>query len=337
MSTLCIFCQLGFCISLPIIRELIISLLLFNLDFKITTALLIYTNMPVTTRSQTKASKRSLLYTRSTQLSNSSSLDSLIEPLYVYATETSSINIPSDTSLSSQLTVVNLEETQTVPSSSSLDFQTYPDHFEILENPATISNFQVEPTAFSFHNVKVSKILTMEADYEDDIDFKPTLTSSQPVDLEHLLSVFTGQIANQLITQTNLLRDEIRFNESRIVQENEDSKIEVREEINELRHLLQAQQMQSSDNTSLMQNKNPSEGQGLAVSQETVTLGSTLAIPSVISSANTLSATVSQPTDLHAQMMLMTAESFSKLQNQSLTGQNFRESLENLGIGTSRL
>jgi hypothetical protein len=152
------YCQLGFCISLPIIPELIISLLLFNLDLKITTALLIYTNMPVTTRSQTKASKRSLLYTGSTQLSNSSSLDSLLEPLCVYATETSSINIPSDTSSSSQLTVVNLEETQTVPSSLSLDFQTYPHHFEILENPATISNFQVEPTAFSSHNDKVSKI-----------------------------------------------------------------------------------------------------------------------------------------------------------------------------------
>jgi hypothetical protein len=55
----------------------------------------------------------------------------------------------------------------------------------------------------------------------------------------------------------------------------------VREEINELRRLLQAQQMQSSDNTSLMQN--PSEGQGLAVSQETVTSGSTSAMPSVIS------------------------------------------------------
>jgi hypothetical protein len=85
----------------------------------------------------------------------------------------------------------------------------------------------------------------------------------------------------------------------------------VREEINELRRLLQAQQMQSSDNTSLMQN--PSEGQGLAVSQETVTSGSTSAMPSVISSANTSSATVSQPTDLHAQMMLMMAESFSEL------------------------
>jgi hypothetical protein len=205
------YCQLGFCISLPIIRELIISLLLFNLDFKITTALLIHTNIPVTTRSQTKASRRSLIYTGSTQITNSSSLDSLLEPLYVYATETSSINIPSDTSSSSQLTVVNLKETQTVPSSSSLDFQTYPDHFEILENPATISNFHVEPTAFSSHNVKVSKILTMEADCEDNIDFKPTLTSSQPVDLEHLFSVFTGQIANQLITQTNLLCNEIRL------------------------------------------------------------------------------------------------------------------------------
>ena len=85
----------------------------------------------------------------------------------------------------------------------------------------------------------------------------------------------------------------------------------MREEINELRRLLQAQQMQSSDNTSLMQN--PSEGQGLAVSQELVTSGSTSAIPSVISSASTSSATVSQPTDLHAQMMLMMAESFSKL------------------------
>jgi len=85
----------------------------------------------------------------------------------------------------------------------------------------------------------------------------------------------------------------------------------VREEINALRRLLQAQQMQSSDNTSLMQN--PSEGQGLAVSQETVTSGSTSAMPSVISSANTSSATISQPTDLHAQMMLMMAESFSKL------------------------
>lgn len=189
--------RLGFCISHLILQELIISLLLFNLDLEITTALLIYTNMPVTTRSQTKASNRSLLYTGSTQLSNSSSLDSLLEPLHVFATEPSSINMPYDTSSSSSFTLVKLEETRTVPSSLSLDFQTFLDHFDILENPATVSNFQIEPTALSSHNVKVSKILTMEAECTDNINSKPNMTSTQPVDLEHLFLVFTSPRTDQ--------------------------------------------------------------------------------------------------------------------------------------------
>jgi len=153
----------------------------------------------------------------------------------------------------------------------------------------------------------------MEADCEDHTESKPPMPSLQPVDLERLFSVFTSQISTQLTSQTSLLRDEIRFNESRIIQENEDFKLEMREEIDNLRRLLHTQQERLSDNSSMQAPMAVSSTPDIAVSSDTVSSGPVSATPPVVSSSSTTSNTSTPTPDLHAQMMLMMAESFSKL------------------------
>ena len=217
----------------PLLFQLMTLLLLLVNVLGFHMSLHLYTMMPVTARSQTKASKCSSSYTEFSNLpTNTSSLmDSLVKLLNVYAAGSSTLILPPPTS--SSIHHVSLQPTLHNYSlySSSLDFQNS-DHFEI----SNIPNFNSELTIKS----ACSNILRMEADYEESGKSQPS-SSSAPVDIEKLFTVFTHQMTNQISTQTNSLQDEIRDNELRIMQDNDDFKHEMREDFNELRHHLQNQ------------------------------------------------------------------------------------------------
>jgi hypothetical protein len=128
----------GWYIHLLLCQLIVISLLPLNLTGELATALILYTNMPVTTRSQTTKLKNSLLYTESSTTSNSSSTIPSLVSSYVHATNptNSTFDLPvlnspliatAESSLSSRL------DCQVPVISSALDFQTYPGHFKISQ------------------------------------------------------------------------------------------------------------------------------------------------------------------------------------------------------------
>jgi hypothetical protein len=218
---------------------LIIPLLLlleFDSDFSMT--LFINTIMPVTTRSQSKASKGSFSYIGGSNLSNSLLTNSTVECSHVYATDSSQFILSSTSSLVSNNSSMHHATEYHTSISSSLDFQTSPAYFEISKILPVDSELTCIGDRPDSHNSSSSNILTMEADCED--NGNATLKHSPPlVDIEKLFSAFTQQIASQIVSQTNLLWDKIRDNELLIVQDNEEFKIEMREEINELWRLIQ--------------------------------------------------------------------------------------------------
>jgi hypothetical protein len=124
---------------------------------------------------------------------------------------------------------------------------------------------------------------------------------------------FTNQIANQIIIQTNSLRDEIRENELQITQDNESFQTEMRDEINALHNLLQGQQVSLAGMTSTTSPCPLSAGPGLSPlpTGSSPNISSPMISVSQGSSTNATGPQVSG--DIHSQMMLMMAESFSKL------------------------
>jgi hypothetical protein len=192
--------------------------------------------------------------------------------------------------------------------SSLFDFQTYLASFEIskiLPVDSELTDIGDRPDS---HNSSFSNILTMC----EDTGNATSKHSTPPVDIEKLFSVFTQQIASQIISQTNLLQDEIRNNELRIVQDNEDFKTEMNEEINELRCLIQAQQTSMTSNVPVA----GSSSSSLVQTSSSLPLGNVPNSPSPVlsMSQNMVSnSLVPQASDIHSQMMLMMAESFSKL------------------------
>jgi hypothetical protein len=309
------FSESKLCLHLLILHQLICTslfLLGFALDF--TTALTMYTTMPVTTRSQTKASRRSFLYTGLPNIPISSSVTPTVESSDVYATTSSLLPILSSTTLTSDALLKQSISANHSVDTLSLDFQTLQDNFEISNSLPFDSDLACETsiTHHSSHNFSTSKISKMEADCEDLSDTKPGPGSSSPVDIEKLFSIFTLQITNQITTQTNLLRDELRDNELCMVQDIETFQTEMREEISELRSLLHASQSQSSSGVS--SNANPSMPSVPILSTSLPGINSSSSSPILpVPQVSVSNSSSPSTTDLQSQMMLLMAESFSKL------------------------
>jgi hypothetical protein len=200
----------------------------------------------------------------------------------------------------------------THPSTSSLDFQIYPDHFEISNSSTVDTESPQIGVCSSSHNFSISNLEKMEEDCEE--KSASTLNGTSPsVYIEKLFMAFTNQIANQIIIQTNSLRDEIRENELQITQDNESFQTEMRDEINALHNLLQGQQVSLAGMTSTTSPCPLSAGPGLSPlpTGSSPNISSPMISVSQGSSTNATGPQVSG--DIHSQMMLMMAESFSKL------------------------
>lgn len=94
----------------------------------------------------------------------------------------------------------------------------------------------------TLHNFSTSVVPKMEEDCEDKL-MSTNGGPPVPVDIEKLFLMFTTQVSSQIISQTETLREEIRCNEVRIVQDNESFQTKIRDELNELRSIIHAQQL----------------------------------------------------------------------------------------------
>jgi hypothetical protein len=154
-------------ISLLILQLLFILLLPMNNVFGLPTTSLIYTTMPVTTRSQTKTFKKSLLYTGLSNTTISSLIPSPAALSDVYATDNnelmlqrSTIDLSCQDSSSSSLPTLS-------SSSVSLDFEKNLTCFEILENQISKSVLPIDPGPLVSHNICTHTNLEMEEDCEE--------------------------------------------------------------------------------------------------------------------------------------------------------------------------
>jgi CCR4-NOT transcriptional regulation complex NOT5 subunit len=156
----------------------------------------------------------------------------------------------------------------------------------------------------SSHNLSYSTSLKME---EDCADHHVTKSETTPptMDIAALFNTFTLRISDLIIQHTNVLRDEIRDKEVKMHQDNEDFKLEVRYEITEIRHLLQALPSLSTSTTST--------STSLVPNVPSVSPSPSPASGHQSMSSIPLNTSVPVSSDLQAQMMYMMAESFSKL------------------------
>ena len=206
-------------------------------------------NKPVTTRSRTKALQNFSSYTESSHTIISSSTVSSTEPSDVYATEYQEPHLLSSTN---DLLSYDLQSStfgMNSLSASSLDFKMSSIYFEI-SNLHTLELVQSIDTGPSIsHKSSDVENLKMEADCEDHVPKNEDTSST--VYIEKIFTMFTHQIVSQLTNQTNNLRDEIRANELRVTQDNEDFKLKFTE-ISELHCLLQDHQtLLSSTNSTV--------------------------------------------------------------------------------------
>jgi hypothetical protein len=190
----------------------------------------LYTNMPVTTRSQTRASRFSSSYIETSTLASNipSSTNSLVEASHVYATDytISDLSLQQPSSIHHEL--IQPDWTDENLSSSLLVFQTSPENFKLSKIPCYTFELPVKSGSSMSHKFSISNNLIMEEDCEEG-NCTMMSNSSTLVDIEKLFTAFTHQIAGQIINQTNTLRNEIRVNELRIMQDNENFKNAMRD------------------------------------------------------------------------------------------------------------
>jgi hypothetical protein len=298
---------------LLIIQLIVLSLLLLESILGLPTTLNIYTVMPVTTRSQTKASRNTFLYTGSSTSSLSSSAVPPEVTSHVYALDSSSSSLLSYSAIvNDQLPLLSPTPEVTPPLSSSLDFQIYPVHFEISNLSTVDTESPQSGTKFSCHNSSNSNLVKMEEECEKKVDISADGLSSS-VNIEKLFTSFTNQIAYQIIVQTNSLRDEFRENEIYMVQDNEEFQIEMRDKLAALRNLLQAQTVPQASQSPTIPVTTSSVG---SVSPSSpVTSPQPMLSSSTVVSQGSSSNSAGPPAqgDLQSQMMFMMVQSFSKL------------------------
>jgi hypothetical protein len=252
-----------------------------------------FPTMPVTTRSQARylqnISHECSIFSSPGSLVNNPS--SLLSPA-----ATSTCNYNPTTLLGHDTPTVNSSEfakstiVHSSIASSSLEF----------ENPSEISKFQIENisnTALfepgSCHNSSILKSSIMEADCEE----LGTMSSSLP-DIPDMNKIFEA-LSGHFTMHTNRLQE--RFQQ--VVDTHDDFKMEVRQELDNVRSLIQdqnTQQVSSIGTTPVVKTQVDSS----PTSQAQVSS------PGVGVALNT---TASTPPDLQFQMLQMLTESFSKL------------------------
>ena len=144
----------------------------------------------------------------------------------------------------------------------------------------------------------------MEEDCEDH-HVTSSDTTQSTMDIGALFNNFTLHISNQIIKQTTVLCDEIRDKEVKMHQENEDFKMEVRNELSELRSILQ--------NVSSLSHLNANTSTASTTSVPQVSSSLSFVGGHQPASSIPLNYSVLVSSDLQTQMMYMMAESFSKL------------------------
>ena len=233
-----------------------------------------------------------------------------MEASHVYATNYNIKNELDQCSSSCHQDSLQSLRTGEISSFSSLLFQNSQNIFEISNSPRPVSTSNVTNTSSVPHNFSISNPFNMEEDCED--KQVPMGTSSTLINIEKLFTVFTNRIADQIVTQTNTLRDEIRENESRMVQENEIFKTAMRNELNDLQALLHVHQSPSPSSMLPTSSSSAFPVQTTSVPQAG-SIPSLSPQPGLTPQSSTMGSSVSQATDIHSQMMFMMAESFSKL------------------------
>lgn len=144
----------------------------------------------------------------------------------------------------------------------------------------------------------------MEEDCEDH-HVTSSDTTQSTMDIGALFNNFTLHISDQIIKQTTVLCDEIRDKEVKMHQENEDFKMEVRNELSELRSILQ--------NVSSLSHLNANTSTASTTSVPQVSSSLSFVGGHQPASSIPLNYSVLVSSDLQTQMMYMMAESFSKL------------------------
>jgi len=144
----------------------------------------------------------------------------------------------------------------------------------------------------------------MEEDCEDH-HVTSSDTTQSTMDIGALFNNFTLHISDQIIKQTTVLCDEIRDKEVKMHQENEDFKMEVRNELSELRSILQ--------NVSSLSHLNANTSTASTTSVPQVSSSLSFVGGHQPASSIPLNYSVPVSSDLQTQMMYMMAESFSKL------------------------
>jgi hypothetical protein len=224
--------------------------------------------------------------------------------------EQSVINYPTE------LSTHTSSSSSLIPSSSTsmvLDFQTESEstsfeisNFSNFENALSISN----TATFSHNNFSLA---TFKMESDDEEKSAPVVADTHAsVPIEQLFANFTNQLASQITNQTNILRSEIRDNELRVNKEHENFKLQVQSELQELCQLLQSQHAVSSPTPPVV-NNSPTLSVVSPVSSSSST--SPDQTSEVSPTVPTLGINQSDSTtkDVYSQMMLMMAESFSKL------------------------
>jgi hypothetical protein len=183
----------------------------------------------------------------------------------------------------------------------SLNFEIPTNNFEIskFENFDT-GQMSMDVCHLCTHNISVSNPITMEADCKDH------QTKSSTVDLTDIL----GALSSQISSLDRSIQNQLRDSEIKLLQENEAFKKNVKEEIDDLRRFIM------STSGSLPTQVSPSSSLPSVPSPvPNVTSSISSSIPVGLSSTPNISSSVSTPapTDVHSQMMLLMAESFSKL------------------------
>jgi hypothetical protein len=266
------------------------------------------TMMPILTCSQTKA------ILESSDASNVSYCPSTAQYIQVSSFTNHPPNFyeepPDELDMMENASLVSMDELFQNSSTSPTEFEI--SKTVVFEN---LKQLTVDTTSLS-HNSSISSFATMEADCTDNSASSKTM-KQELVDITQLFTALSHQIA-QIASQNSDIQDKIRENETsfftkfqEIIQDNVSFKTSIRNEIDELRCLLQAQK------TSLL---------GTSSAQMSPVLSTAPSVTPVLNTSTTLEV----PSNVQA--VSVTSSSVSTLDNQSQALQLIADSLSKLSM-----
>jgi hypothetical protein len=262
--------------------------------------------MPVTIRSQARKLQNTLHHECSITSSLGSSVSrpkqsntTLAVSPFIPTTTTSSTIDPSSTSLCDHVNVINPNRSIGI---SSLEFETTTTISKFqTSNPSRIDNF--DPGIC--HNSSFLKSVIMEEACEE--SDKPSSTMVDKSDLNHLFAALT--------THLTLQTDRLHARFQQVTENHDDFKIEVRQELDALRALIQHNQTVSqvpwhpvSMPSIKIQGYQPVSSSGVQSAIPVAPAGASPHQSNVESHSSSL-----MTSDIQSQMLLMLTESFSKL------------------------